>query len=246
MNKQNRNIFRLIIFIIGLVIILAAPFVILFGTPAKYLVNLIDTSRIIFVWISIIILYIGLFLPAVLPLKNKRDSGGLFVGTAFYYKGFIVYAVLSFIIMKLALNVMIPLAIVILAQAVAVFAWLIFIYFACHTTSHINEVAEREEVMLSQINRIRQELANLQIRASALPIEKKVLKDKIERLNEDFRYISPSNDQRAVMIEKNILNAINAVSHSAVFQGGNDMGDERLMRQLDEISMLYQQRKSIY
>ena len=162
MNKNTNIIFRTILLLGGLAII-AAAFYLFEGSTE----NLSDQHK--FLWISIVISYLVLFLPLYFPPKFSGDTGGAFIGygllslnALFFIGGVIVSVVISFCVETYGMKIAVILFLV------SCLSFLASIYLSALTGSHIDSVQAKEKNLLSSVKEIKEQVKMLSVKMNTL------------------------------------------------------------------------------
>lgn len=239
MNKDF-SIFKLMIFMLGLAVIVLAAFLI--GPVWE-----IDTWRIVYSWISIGLIYTAFALPLVLHNgMYDEDSTHVFIGGIVYYRGVIVYTIVSLGIICLVEFLRIHTAYAVVAQFVMIFAFMVYFFMACFTDDHIVTVSRQERAKMAVLQVLRRKSDNLAIKAETLGDVHKNIKDGIAGIKDDIRYLSPSDDPVAFDLEKKIENAIDEISGNDIWIMKENVSGQFIEKQLADLKVLIAQRKKIY
>lgn len=228
MNYHNNNVTKYAIFIFGIIIIVLAPFLIK--------IEFVELWKIIFAALVILSIYVMFFYPALSEFNDKSKTGSIFVAGGIYYKGIYVYTFISALILYALFGMNMKRSTATLLQLVAFFAFLIYVYFANVSFNHIDNVKSYEDDKTMIKHHLKSRIQNLQIDVEGANEEVKSL---IEEINEDLRYLSPTDNLEGLQLEESILGLVEDISNRSV------LSDEHYLNQLNEIKKLIKKRKNI-
>lgn len=134
----------------------------------------------------------------------------------------------------------------IISQLIITFVFLIYIYFACATDSHIASVNKMEKVKRSGVDELRTKTEKLKIRSEILPSDYEDIKAKISKLSDDMRYLSPSDNDEAIRLENELISRIDGLIQDPIFVSTDNIGMEATQKRIVEIELLIKERKAIY
>lgn len=229
MNFHNNNTTKLIIFILGIMIILIAPFLLDLKS--------IEMWKIIFVDLVILTIYIMFFYPAITLLQDKNKTGAMFVAGGVYYKGVYAYALISAFIIYAIFGMGLKRSIATLLQLIAIFVFLIYIYLANVSANHIEKTKSYEKNKTMIKRDLKSKMQNLQVDVE--DISNSEVKELIKEINEDLCYLSPTDNTDGLQLEESILDLIENISDRST------LNDEQYLDYLKEIKRLITKRKNI-
>ena len=229
MNFHNNNVAKYAIFFLGIVIIIFAPF--LLG------IKNIEMWKIFFADAIVLSAYTMFFYPTLPVFHDKHKTGGIFVAGGIYYKGVYVYMLISALILFAVFGANLKRSIAILLQLIAIFVFLIYIYLANASLDHIESVKKHEENKTVVKQQLKSKIQSLKIDIE--DIESAEAKALIEEINEDLRYLSPTNNIDGQRLEETILGLVEDISNR------NALNDEQYITYLKEIKKQIQKRKNI-
>ena len=238
--KQQKPVFvRTILFFIGLFILLLSACLIHFQVTAF-------NWRMTFAYISLCVIYILFFLPGCFALRDDRKSGNIFIGGAVYFKGCVVYKILSAIVAGCIFGLLIPFAIAFSLQMAAFFIFLIYCYLSGVASDKVLGVKLQEEAKTSQLKALQAGTASMLIRVNQSAKCDEEMKKSVRKLSEDLRYLSPSNTSRCAELEGCMLDIVNTVCRAGYLDEKSLASQDELKKMIDELTMLYEQRKLMY
>lgn len=238
MSRSNLKLFRICILFFGLLIIALAGVLVYDRWP--------DIWQLEYAVVSVGLVYLAFFFPTVLSFRSKDSSGGIFVAGALYYKGAIGFLIASVGLVSTLFRVPIKLQYAILYHLFIIFVFVIYIYFACATDSHIARVNRMEKAKRSGVDELRAKAERLNIKSGNLPNGYEDIKTKIQKISDDMRYLSPSNNAEAIRLEDELISKINGLSLNPIFAGSENIEHDTVQNEIAEIELLIRERKAIY
>lgn len=235
MKKRNSSVFGLIAFVFGALIIVLAYILLMqmFSfNPVAYT----------FSFVSILLTYILFFLPMFFgPFTG--DVAGTVLGGTFYYRGLTIYALLSAVNIALVF-VFMPLAVSIIIQCIALFVLLLWAFLGQVTKEHIDDSLRNEDVKKSVVTELRNRAAKLTAMTSSLESENKI-RANARKIEENMRYLSPSDNPEAREIELQMLAKLNAILNDPLLTSSAGAENASLSGKFNDFDVLYKERKSI-
>ncbi len=234
MTKTQSTFFKVILMVLGLGIIFAA-------------FKLFNTAEVLsgpqkFFWINLAFIYVLFFFPLffnTITLKNFDKKIPSIIGLWFSLSFFeFVALILSVLVLMEILQVKIAFII----EASLFFLCAIFIYFTYVANTHIAAVQQEESRAMSQIVKIRSSFEMLKVKAGMLGEASFEVKNKINSLADEVRFISPVDSSESTEIEGKIISKIAEVdSHIDAVNSGSD--DSALKSSVTSLELLIKQRK---
>lgn len=238
MNK-NYSTLKTIFFVVGLLVVCAVAVV-----TYPLLTSII--WRHMLIWVDVILIYCAVVLPIVLSFVTNKNTAKVFVGGIIYYRGVIVFALLSAAIVVFSFVVPFSMALSIVLQCAAILAFLLYFFLACFTAEHIDGVEDAEKKRLASVLELRNKAENLSISANSLSDEYKSIKESAIRLSDNIRYLSPSNDRKALELESKMLQLMELTSKDLLYLSTQNCSSETINTHFRELNQLYEKRKTIY
>lgn len=196
---------------------------------------------------TVISVYLGAAAPLFLTeINHGSNLDSLFTGGAVYYRGIMIYALISLVGILLNQFMTIRFSTAVLIQAIAVFVWLLYAYCACAAGHATSSVALREKKKTEYLDQMREKMQVLKVKAEQLDEEQKSLKEMMRKLCDSVRYLSPSDQQQAVELERQMLLMIEEISMDPVLAGNRNSSEQQLKEKLKQLELLYKQRKNVY
>ena len=241
MRNNQLPFFKMCLFLAGLLL----SFLIGMWIPGIYPVEIVWRR-----WLTcttVILLYLAGTLPVLMmEVRSLKDADPLFLAGAVYFRGFVAYALVSIVRIFLIQWMIIGFASALVSELTALFVFFVYVYLACFTGNHTESVAEYERAKTADLDEIRENLQMLEAKAKLLGEEQKEVCEKIKKLRENVRYLSPSDRETAESLEREMLAQIAEISSDPLFQGNGNSCNDRILQKLNDLDILYRQRKSIY
>lgn len=225
MNTRSFSPTRLILFLFGAA---AIGLVIWFVIPDA----LREAHAMAFLILTALLIYAAALLPLVFYL---RMTDGTLIGGIIYYRGVAVFGALSAALMLIVLLTMRVKPLIIILELLFVVVFAVYETVSFSVAAHIDNVQRAETMKRDTLDYLRRKAAELQIRTDALDAGDRETRAAVQRLAEDLRFLSPSDQAQAVNLERQIAAKIDSLDLS------RDPGP-----QLKELQTLIRLRKSIY
>jgi hypothetical protein len=234
MTRTQSSFFRFILFFFGAGIVLLAFFLFNRGRDLS--------ERDIFMWISIGIMYLVFFTPFFFSVINIGNFSGKIPSIAIIWGGIFVYIPVSIVIITLLQFFIISLNVALVVQSVAVFAFLLVIYFGYFASSHVGNVAAEEANKLQYLAEMKNKAASLVLKAGSLPGEYEGVRKLIGQSADDIRYLSPVDENKSAETDLKILNVVGNLLEfcDTASEGGHPVSFEGDAKKLQ---MLVKERK---
>ena len=235
MKKSKLSAIGTVAFVFGAIAIVLA-FVLL------YPFFVFNQVAYIFTFVSVLLIYILFFLPMFLA-PFRSDAGGIAVGGGIYYKGLSVYTFIS-VVNIILIFTLLPLAVSLVIQCVALFVLLLWIFMAQLAKEHIDESLQAEETKKSAVIQLRNRASKLSAMTSSLDGNNPV-RIGAKRIEENMRYLSPSDTPDARELDSRLLILLDTIIRDPLVTSDAGAGSEQLKKKFDEFDVLYKERKSI-
>lgn len=232
MNRSQMNLFKMVLFVLGLAVIAAVFYVINPGGTA----GVSDGQK--FLWVNIIVCYFLIFVPFLFSSINIKNIDTKITSTTNIWLSVIIFVIaagiLSVLVMREDVQVSIRLAVLI--ELVLFFVLTVFTYFGYAAGAHIGEVQAAEQKSLGKIAELKNAFEMLSLKTDMLADDFHDQKAKIKKLCDDVRYMSPVDTDAASSLEGKLIVFANVLSEPALTP--SDM-DAKIM----ELTNLINQRK---
>lgn len=240
MKNNGLSVLRTCLFAAGLIL---SAFIGLW-IPGIYPVFMI--GRRVLTCTTVMLIYIAAAVPLFLmEWKNCRNYDPLFTGGAVYYRGFVIYAAVSIFRIYLIQIMAISVAVAVITQLAALFVFVVYVFLACVSGHHTEQVQRREHLKTAGLDQLREKFQMLYTQAEILGEDQEQIKVLVKKLGEDVRYLSPSDRKTAQSLEKEMLALVDGIAADPVFRGNPDCSTEEIMKKLNELDLLCRQRKNI-
>ncbi|MCR5768785.1 MAG: hypothetical protein K6G45_09890 [Lachnospiraceae bacterium] len=236
--KKLTNGSKIVIFLFGIAVLAISAF--LLSQFSKT-----DVGKFVITCIIIAVIYILAFLPFFIEIFSSRNEAGRVISNVIYYKGMIPFTVASLMII-IFMYIGLPVRFAVIAQGICFAVFLIYFFLACFTKGHIENIAVEEEKKKSTVAFLREKTKLLAIEADQLNGNNIDLKNSLKKLAEDFRYLSPSENQAAIDLDNKMIRIIEEFLSDFSSIQINDSASSGLNEKVKELELLFKQRKSIY
>ena len=231
-----RKVFSILLLIIGEALIIIGFLYFGKGVNPKILSLNIVISSIIY-----LLFYIDMFFPFVdFSDKSQKTVGSLglrwFV-TIFYLLVAIAVMLVFYYVKPISLNAQI------IIHSILFFLLLLGLYFAISASAKVQEVYEKEEEVRDYLTEMKNVTKEVQRSLDQLNNIPSNIISKIEKLQEDIRYISPSNNQEAHSLEADYIKSIKLVQ-DCFYDASIDY--KKLFERIMDCERIYLERKEIY
>lgn len=237
MTKSQSMLFRLLLFLAGAGIIVLAFFLI-HGKQEPEL-----APEIIFMWVSIGVIYLVLFLPFLLAAINIGSFSKkipvislMWVSIPLYLAASIIVIVLLFYAESFTLNAGI------ITQSVLLLLLFVMVYLAYFASSHVSSVAGEEAAKQRNISQLKPKAQSLLLSVHKLPPEYAKAQTILKQAIDDIRYIYPVDNGAGDNLESQIMQSLNIISEicSDLFDGAQTAS---LESEAEKLRMLVKERK---
>ena len=199
------------------------------------ILNIIVSTIIYFLW------FIEKFVP-MLDLKDKAQkdvaSLGLKWVVTLLYAIFAVSAMVIFNLVK-----PMDLALQIIVQTILFFFLLVGLYYVYYASQKALDIFIRETTNRCQIDEMKKATKEVQLKLdqmTEIPVE---IISKLNELQENLRYISPSDNQDAIELEGNFITQMKAVSNCFF---DIPLNFDRIIGNIKNCERTYKERKQIF
>ena len=232
MNHEKSYAFRLFLYLFGLVIIILAA---IFWT-----IPFLMLWQSVFFWLLVLSVYLIMFLPFVIDILNETSLNFVFTGGIVYYRGAIIYTIIALILMWMDISGLARMKVLYIGFLVALFVYFVYVYLACVAGEHTEKVIQHNQEKKAVLDEVK-------FRANSLiniteNNQDNLLQSELQKIQEDIRYISPSDDPRAADLEYQILDLIDDLTN---IQNGKETGNST-GEDLKKLKLAVKQRKDIY
>ncbi|MBR6950217.1 MAG: hypothetical protein IKH56_00630 [Oscillospiraceae bacterium] len=185
----------------------------------------------------VFLIYVALsvYAIAVLPLVfTFQVDDGMVIGSVIYYRGVAIFAVLSAVIFLIALLAKRVTPLIIVLEVAAIFVLFLYLLVSYRLASNTMKVQKNEAQKKAGLDELKAQAALLRQKAGVLGDEAAPARERLLKLTESVRYLSPSDRPEAAALEAQLRDMIMAVDPSDVSP-----------QCLQDMELLYQQRKGL-
>ena len=231
MNSKHLNIFKNLLFVLGLVIIAIAFAVVNSPMPEQGL-----TSGQKFLWVEIVICYLVFFIPFFFSSISSKNIDTKITSTIAIWISVIIFEIIAIALTVLSLNDVVKIKVSIIVELIVFFISAIFVYFGYFSGNHIGNVQAQEKQSLNKIKELKSAFEMLNLKTQMWPDELNAQKAAVKKLCDDVRYISPLESDAASKIEMKLIVAANVIMES-------NLSSAEMDSKILELTNLMSQRK---
>ena len=231
MNSKHLNIFKNLLFVLGLVIIAIAFAVVNSPMPEQGL-----TSGQKFLWVEIVICYLVFFIPFFFSSISSKNIDTKITSTIAIWISVIIFEIIAIALAVLSLNDVVKIKVSIIVELIVFFISAIFVYFGYFSRNHIGNVQAQEKQSLNKIKELKSAFEILNLKTQMWPDELNAQKAAVKKLCDDVRYISPLESDAASKIEMKLIVAANVIMES-------NLSSAEMDSKILELTNLISQRK---
>lgn len=233
MNSKQLDIFRTLLFIVGIVIVGITFAIVNYPFPE----NGLEASQKFF-WAEIVICYLVFFVPFFFITITSKTIDTKITSTVNIWISVIIFEIVAITFAILALNEKVTIQIAIIVELIVFFFAAIFIYFGYFAGNHIENVQTAETKSLSKITELKSAFEMLNLKTDAWSHELNNQKDAIKKLCDDVRYMSPVDSDLASKLEMKLIVSANVLTESTLSPSEMDS-------KIVELTNLINQRKML-
>lgn len=192
------------------------------------------------------IILLLLYFDIVLPRINLKDKPQRAIGTlglrgvvAFIYMFSAIAVMITFLMVKQPIDIY-PQVIVHLGL---VFLLALGLYYVMAASVKVNEVFLQETKNRSRLDEMKKATKDVQIKFDQMKNIPEVIIKRVNDLQDNLRYISPTDIQDAIGLESDFLNEMKSVLNS-LFDIPLDY--EKIIENIKNCERIYKERKQIY
>ena len=242
-NDRGFSVIAFLLFVAGLGVLALALYLLIPFSHA-------NAFAAAFTVVDLIVLYLLLFGPALIGDRISALTGGRIVSLGVYWYAAGVYALLTIGIV-VCVNVMprVPIEPFIVLQLVALLGVLFAAYMGDVAHGHTIAVERDEKAALSNIESLRASSSQLTITIRHLDTSSIPAWDDLvqmtERIAEDLRYLTPSQDLSASILEDRIMSNLSSISANVSSRSATAQTAEASCNVARETIRLLEQRKTM-
>lgn len=190
------------------------------------------------------IIYSLFFLEILLPVVDYKDKSQSRIGAIGIRWFFTNLYIVSAIFIMIYFNSVKPIEVnsQIIIHLILIFFLSISFFFSKTASNKVNEVFLEEEENSSNLEDIKSAIKKIQFKLETLEDIPSSITSSFKTLQENYRFISPSNNQIALELEKEVLGEINSV-YDYLFL--NPINYEKINLKIQKCESIYKERKQI-
>lgn len=234
MTRNSLFAFKCILFLLGAgVVVLAFTL----NTGGRELAR-----RDIFMWVSVAVMYIVVFLPFFFSSIRIGNFSGKIPSLVMVWAGVFLYVPVSVIVIVLLRTGIVSFNAALIIQAVLVFLFALVVYFGYFANFHVRSVAEEEAVLAERLTEVKSKALSLALAADRLPGEYEEARKILKRALDDIKYIAPVRNGAGTDVETEIASALDSIKMlcGMTGEGARPLSFEK---EVDRLQTLVKERK---
>jgi len=191
------------------------------------------------------VIYTLFFIDLIFPLINFADKSQKAVGSIGLRWFFtIIYAIIAILAMFFLQNVKpIEANSQIIIQCILFFLLLIGLFFSVSSSAKVKEVYLEEKQNRNRIDDMKKGTKEMQLKLDQMKTIPAGIIVKVKALQDDLRYISPSNNQAAIDLENSFVHEIKAALNSLI---DSPLNYDKITELILNCERVLKERKQIY
>lgn len=231
MNSKQLNIFKLFLFVVGILIVAIAFAIVNNPYPETGLTN---SQK--FFWMEILICYLVFSFPFFFGSINLKSIDTKITSTVHVWISVIIFEITAIMLAVCSLNDVIKVRTAILIELILIFFLAIFIFYGYIAGNHIGNVQSQEQKSLNKISELKSVFDMLNLKKDLWGEDFFEQKATVRKLCDDVKFMSPVDSDLASNLEQKLIAAANVLTES-------DLSPKELSSKLTELSNLINQRK---
>jgi hypothetical protein len=203
MTKNSLSVFKFILFMFGAAVVFLSFKLTSGGQPL--------TQSDTFMWISIALMYLVVFLPFFFSAIQIGNFSGKIPSIAMVWTGIFIYIPVSVVVIVLLKTKIISFNTTLIVQAVQVFLFGIDIYFGYFANLHVQAVAREEAGLRQYLAEIKAKALSLAIAIDRIPPRYEKVQKTIKQALDDIKYITPVQNNRGIDTEIKIVSILDSI-----------------------------------
>lgn len=233
---KNKNLLSWFALVLGVIIIIGISFVVMKDAPLNLFALHLSVSLLIYA-----LFFVDLLLPWV-NWSDRSKSRIASIGLRWFFT--CIYTILVIGTMIVCNRVFhVDFSVQLIIHGILLFILVLGMSGALHASDKVASVYKKEETLQSMVSEMRRAVAELKNVAYDFPNLSERIKQEIKDLEEDLRYLSPSDNLEAREIEQEFLQIIHDLSANFIKYSENS---DRIMPLLEKAKYILKNRKSIY
>jgi multisubunit Na+/H+ antiporter MnhC subunit len=233
---DTKKIFGWLLLLFGETLIVTAFILFRGNLAANILVlNIVVSSLVYFMFFA------GYRVPWLnLQDKSKKQIGSLGISWKITWLYFF-FAIAVMIVCNITLDLSFSTQLIM--HGVLLFFLLLGVWLSSHASDKVQAVYEQETFSRNRIVEIKMAVTNLKDKMNDLSNLPESFINRINSLEENLRFISPSANQEAYNLEQQFITTINDIAFAV---SNFSMNEEKIESNLKKVERIYQNRKQIY
>lgn len=231
MNTKQLNVFKIVLFVLGLAIVGTAFVIMNYPLPEE---GLPDRQK--FFWLEVLLCYLVFFIPFFFSSIALRTVDTKITSTVHIWISVVIFEIVAISLTVLSLNGVVKIRYSVLAELVLFFLLSIFVYFGYFAGNHIGNVQAEEKRAIGNINELKSAFEMLSLKTDMWGDDFSEHKAKLKKLCDDVRYMSPVDSGNALNLEKKLVIMANVLAEA-------NFSPSELNGKIAELTNLVSQRK---
>jgi hypothetical protein len=203
MTKNSLSVFKFVLFVFGAAIVFLIFKLSGGGQPL--------TQSDTFMWISIALMYLVVFLPFFFSAIQIGNFSGKIPSLVMVWTGIFLYIPVSIVVIVLLKTETIPFNTALIVQAVLVFLFAIDIYFGYFANLQVHSVAREEAGLRQYLTEIKAKALSLALTVDRLPPQYEKVQKTVKQALDDIKYITPVQNNRGTDTEIKIVSVLDSI-----------------------------------
>jgi hypothetical protein len=200
------------------------------------------TQNDMFMWISIAVMYIVIFLPFFFSSIRIGNFSAKVPSLTMTWLGAFLYVPASIVVIALLRSGIVSFRAALFIQAVLAFLFALNIYFGYFANFQVGSVARKEAALMHYLAEIKSKALSLSLAAGGLPEEYEKARKNLKQALEDIRYITPVQRNAGTDLEIKIISALDSIKLlcGIIGEGARPLSFES---EINRLQMLVKERK---
>lgn len=233
MNKSQLSVFKIVLFVLGFAVIGAAFLIVNLPFPEDGI-----SAEKKFFWINLVAMYLVFFCPLFFSSISTKNLDEKIVPTVGVWTSGLVFEAAALVLSILVLAAVLSIKAAAVIELVLLFFCAVFVYFGYFSGNHISNVQAAEKKSISELSKVKSAFEILSLKSSSWKDDLYMQKEKIRKICDDVKYLSPVGSEAAADVEKNLSDKAAEISSS-------NLTASELDGKIGEIEILLRQRKTM-
>lgn len=233
MTSKQLNTFKLGLFFAGLVLIAVLFMIVNLPLPEEGL------SKVkIFLWINITVMYLAFSCPLFFSSICSRNLDSKVPPLIIVWFCVLVFNVTALVLAFFTSFAVFSVKTSVIIELVLAFLCAVSIYFGYFAGFHVQNVQAGEEELLSKTGKVKDVFSSLELQVNTWDVSLTEQKQKVKRLCDDVKYLSPAGKDASAIEAK-------LIEKASLLMEADIQDKSELDKKISEIEVLINQRKLI-